>query len=119
MPFASLTQEQQDNVQALCAVARPLTGEFARLLEKFQAVVAGYSGNVETILGQLDNADVIPNATDLAGAQGMTKAELVNLIGYMIVACATPDGSSGSFNTNYHRSLYVKAAGAANLIVEG
>lgn len=116
MAFQDLTQEQQDAVQALSAIVRPLIGEFARLLEKFRAVVSGYVGNVETTLSALQNGDAIPNATDLAGAQSMTKAEFVTLVGYMIVACATPDGSSGSFNTNYHRSLYAKAAGPANLI---
>lgn len=116
MAFGDLTQEQQDSVQALCGMARPLAGELARVLEKFQAVVAYYSGNVETILALLDGADEIPNATGLVGAQAMTKTELVNLVGYLITASATADGASGSYNTNYHRALYAKACGPENLV---
>jgi hypothetical protein len=117
MAYADLTPEQKDAVQALCVVARPLAGELGRLLEKFQAVVAYYVGNVETILGELENDDSIPNTTGLTGAQALTKAELANLVGYLIVASATADGASGSYNTNYHRALYAKACGPGNLIV--
>lgn len=118
MAYADLTTEQKASVDAMLALVRPLSGELARLLEKFQAVVSYYSGNVETILGTLLDADAIPNQTGLAGAQSMTKAEVVTLVGYLITACATPDGSSGSYNTNFHRSLYAKAAGPDNLIQE-
>lgn len=117
MAYADLTTEHQSTLQASLQLVRPLSGELARLLEKFQAVVAGYSGNVETILSQLQADDVIPNLSSLAGAESLTKEQFVNLVGYMIVASATPDGSSGSLNTNYHRSLYARACGPANMIV--
>jgi len=116
MAYADLTTEQKDAVQALCQLVRPLSGEFGRLLEKFQAVVAYYTGNVETVLSELQLSDEIPNTSGLTGAQSLTKEQFVNLIGYMIVASATPDGSSGSLNTNYHRALYAKACGPSNLI---
>ena len=117
MAYADLTPEQKESVQALSQLVRPLSGELARLLEKFQAVVSYYVGNVETILGALQSSDEIPNASGLAGEQTLTKEQLVNLIGYMIVISATPDGASGSYNTNYHRALYAKACGPENLIV--
>jgi hypothetical protein len=117
MAYNDLTAEQKAAVDAMGVLVRPLTGELARLLEKFQAVVAGYTGNVETILGDLQASDAIPNTTGLTGAQSLTKEEFVNLVGYMIVMCATPDASSGSYNTNYHRALYAKACGPSNLIV--
>lgn len=117
MAYVDLTQEQKDAVQALCGTVRPLAGELARVLEKFQAAVAYYTGNVETILGELQSSDEIPNATGLTGAQSLTKSELANLVGYLIAASATADGSSGSYNTNYHRALYAKACGPGNLIV--
>lgn len=116
MAYAQLSDEQKAAVRALSNTVRPLAGEWARLLEKFQAVVAYYTGNVETILGELLATDEIPNATNLAGAQSLTKEQLVNLVGYMIVASATPDGSAGSYNTNYHRALYARACGPDNLI---
>ena len=89
MAYADLTTEQKASVQAMCQLVRPLSGELGRLLEKFQAVVAGYVGNVETILGELQASDVIPNQSGLAGAESLTKEQLANLIGYMIVASAT------------------------------
>jgi type III secretory pathway component EscT len=115
MAYADLTIEQKASVQALSQLVRPLAGELGRLLEKFQAVVSYYSGNVETILGELQSADLIPNETGLAGAQNMTKDQFVNLVGYMITAAATADGSP--MNSNYHRALYAQACGPANLIV--
>ena len=118
MAYADLTTEQKASVQSLLLLVRPLTGELARLLEKFQAVVAGYTGNVDTILTSLQATDAIPNTTDLAGAESLTKEQFVNLVGYMIVASATPDGSAGSLNTNYHRSLYARACGPVNLIAQ-
>ena len=117
MAYVDLTQAQKDSVQAMCLLVRPLSGELGRLLEKFQAVVSYYTGNVETILGDLQSSDEIPNATGLTGAQALTKEQLVNLVGYMITMCATPDASSGSYNTNYHRALYARACGPGNLIV--
>ena len=117
MAYNDLTAEQKQSVQAMCQLVRPLSGELGRLLEKFQAVVAYYSGNVESILAALQASDVVPNESGLAGAQNMTKEQLVNLVGYFITLCATPDGSSGSYNTNYHRALYAKACGPVNLIV--
>ena len=118
MAYADLTQAQKDSLQAMCLLVRPLSGELGRLLEKFQAVVAYYSGNVETILGELQASDLVPNESGLAGAQGLTKEQLVNLVGYFIVMCATADGASGSYNTNYHRALYAKACGPTNLLVD-
>lgn len=117
MAYADLTAEQKQSVQALCQLVRPLSGELGRLLEKFQAVVSYYSGNVESILSALQASDAIPNESGLAGAQSLTKEQLVNLVGYFIVMQATTDGSSGSYNTNYHRALYARACGPNNLIV--
>lgn len=116
MAYEDLTAAQKASVQALSAVVRPLAGELARLLEQFQAVVAYYSGNVETILAELQAADEIPNETGLAGAQALTKTQFANLVGYMVSASATADNAAGSYNTNYHRALYASACGPENMI---
>lgn len=117
MAYADLTTEQKESVQAMCQLVRPLSGELGRLLEKFQAVASYYTGNVETILTELQSSDAIPNTTGLSGAQELTKEQLANLVGYMLTMCATPDASSGSYNTDYHRALYAKACGPSNLLV--
>jgi hypothetical protein len=117
MTYDELTADQKAEVQALANLARPLAGELARLLEKFQAVVAGYVGNTENVLGLLGASDLVPNTSGLTGAESLTKEQMINLIGYMITASATADGASGSYNTNYHRALYALACGPGNLIV--
>jgi len=116
MTYEELTAEQQASIDALMAIVRPQAGTLARLLESFQAIVSQYTGNIETILNLIDAAEEIPNQTGLAGAQAMTRADVQTLIGYMTTAAATADGSDGSYNTNYHRSLYAKACGAVNMI---
>lgn len=116
MPFAELTPEQQAAVNECATQTRAIAGELARCLEHAQAVVSYYVGNVEGMLAGLDGADLIPNASGLSGAQGLTKTELVNLIGYLITASATGDGASGSYNTNYHRALYAKACGPGGIL---
>jgi type III secretory pathway component EscT len=115
MAYADLTTEQKASIQALSQLVRPLAGELGRLLEKFQAVVSYYSGNVETMLAELQSSDLIPNESGLTGAQDLTKEQFVNLVGYMITASATADGSA--MNSNYHRALYAKACGPNNLMV--
>lgn len=115
--YADLTDEQKATVQALANMARTTAGEIARLCNHCRAIANGYSGNVETMLGTISSgSEVIPNTTGLAGAQGLTKSELINLIGYMIVLSDPTDNASGSVNTNFHRGLYAKATGPVNLI---
>ena len=116
MAYIDLSDEDKAAIQAMATVARALAGELARVLEKIEAVVAYYTGNVETMLGKLAASDLIPNTSGLTGAQDMTKSELVNLVSYFITASARPDNSSGSYNTKYHRALYAKACGPENLI---
>lgn len=116
MLYSELTAEQKDEIQGLMNLARPLAGELARLLEKFQGVVSGYVGNTEDLIGLLDAGELIPNTTGLSGAEALTKEEAQNLIGYLIVASNTGDGVTGSYNSNYHRGLYSKAVGPGNII---
>lgn len=119
MAYADLTTEQKASVQALLQLVRPLTAEHIRTLEKMQAATAYYGGNVETILGELQNGDVIPNESGLAGAQSVTKSELVTQIGFFINASsnASVPNAEGSYNTAFHRALAAKLAGPDNLIV--
>ena len=115
--YAELTQEQKDSIQNLANMVRATAGEAARIGNHQQAIASGYNGNIENILALItSNDEIIPNSSSLSGAQSLTKIELVNLIGYCLSASAIPDGSTGSYNTNFHRSLYAKAAGPSNLI---
>lgn len=116
MDYEDLTTEQKAAVQALSNFVRAASGELARLANHGRAVANLYAGNVETILALLDNPDVIPNATGFSGAQPLTKEELVNLVGYLMVLSDTGDNVTGSYNSNFHRGLFAKAAGIGNLV---
>lgn len=115
--YADLTQEQKDTVQNLQSMARAVAGEIARLANHCRAIASDYSGNVENMLATITSgSEVIPKSDGLAGSQSLTKQELINLIGYCIVFSDPTDNAAGSYNTNYHRALYAKAAGPGNLI---
>lgn len=114
--FAELTDEQQAAVQQLAVAVRKFSGELARLGNHGRAVANLYAGNVENILSGVGDNDVIPNASGYANSQSLTKTELVNLIGYLMVLSDTGDNVSGSYNSNYHRGLYAKAAGVDNIV---
>ena len=115
MAYADLTDEQKASIQALSTFMRGLSSEWAKVLEKAQAISAYYTGNVETDIASLDSADVIPQTTGLVGAEPLTKADFTTLIGYFMVASNAADGASGSYNTPYHRALYSRACGPENV----
>jgi len=115
--YDDLTTEQKQAVQTLQTMARATAGEIARLANHCRAIASGYAGNVETMLGTITSgSEVIPKSDGLAGSQSLTKNELVNLIGYCLTLSDPTDNASGSYNSNYHRALYAKAAGPGNLI---
>lgn len=115
MPWSDLTPEERDAAQDLINFIRAESASIAKIGNHGRAVAGKYVGNVETILAKLQGSDLIPNGTGLAGAQSMTRQEVVNLIGYFLTISDTTDNAPGSYNTNYHRSLYAKAGGIGNL----
>ena len=115
MAYTDLTDEQKASIQALSTFMRGLSSEWAKLLEKSQAVAAYYSGNVETDIAGLQGSDLIPQTTGFAGAEAMTKDQFTTLAGYFIVVSNPADAASGSYNTPYHRALYAIACGPENV----
>lgn len=113
-----LTQQQRDEVLDLLAAQRDWAGAMARLGNLGRAIAAKYAGNVETTLASLD-AGEIPAYDAGQGQEPLTKADLLALVGYAIDSSATPDNSPGSYNTAYHRALYVRAAGLYNTLQQG
>lgn len=113
-----LTQGQRDEVTDLLKAQREWAGMMARLGNLGRAIAAKYSGNVETTLGAL-GAGEIPVYDASQGQEALTKQDLASLVGYAIDSSNTADGASGSYNTNYHRSLYVRAAGIYNTLQQG
>lgn len=122
MEFDALSADDKAAVLALVKLLRTVAMEFAKLGNHGRAVANGWAGNVESIVNTLAAEAVIPippdgpGATGLAGAQPLTKAQLTTLVGYAIDFSATTDNAAGSYNTNFHRGLYARAAGAVNTI---
>jgi len=115
--YDDLTTEQKATVQNLATMAKSTAGEIARLANHCRAITSGYSGNVETLLDTITSGtEVIPKSDGLAGSLSLTKNDLITLIGYCIVFSDPADNVTGSYNSNYHRALYAKAAGPGNLI---
>lgn len=116
--WGSLTQQQRDETAELLKAVRSHAGQVARAHALGRAITSKYVGNVETTLAGLD-AGEIPLYDASKGEEPLTKADLINLVGYAMTASETADGSAGSYYTNFHRSLYVKAAGLFNTLQQG
>lgn len=116
--WAQLTQGQRDEVADLIMAVREWSGMMARLANLGRAISAKYVGNVETTLSGLD-AGEIPISNPEQGQEALSKADLLSIVGYAIDSSQTTDGASGSYNTNYHRGLYVRAAGIYHTMQQG
>lgn len=109
MNFEDLTPEQQAILSEHVRMARAWAGEQARTNNHGQVLDTNYWSQVSAILALLDNGDVIPDGSGLAGAGTLTKADVVTLTSYI-------EGIMASYDTAPHRQMYAKAAGPSNLI---
>jgi hypothetical protein len=116
--WASLTQAQRDEVVQEIAAVREWSGMAARLHNLGRAIAAKWSGNVETTVASLDAGD-IPVYDAGLGQEALSKADLQTLAGYAIDYSVATDGATPSFNTPYHRALYVKAVGIYGTLQQG
>jgi hypothetical protein len=116
--WSELTQQQRDEILDLIKAQRDWSGAMARLGNLGRAIAAKYSGNVETTLASLD-AGEIPVYDATRGQEPLTKSELITLVGYAIDSSNTADGAAGSYNTGFHRALYVRAAGLYDTLQQG
>jgi hypothetical protein len=109
--WASKTPEEQAQVQAVLTPARALVGQFTQLLADANLIAAQWGNGASVIMGTVDNTELIPNASGLADAQSMTRANVVTMMNDITTISATAAGSSGSYFTDVKRALYVSAAG--------
>lgn len=119
MAWADLSQADKDKVSNLLKATREWAGMVARLGNLGRAIAQDYTGNVETVLGTLGSAELIPLNDSAQGQEQLTKSQLVDLIGYAITESVTTDAAPGSYNTDYHRAQYVRAAGLYNTLQQG
>jgi hypothetical protein len=108
MAYADLTTEQKQSVDDFMAMVRPFCGELARVHNHGAAAFTQYWATISTIMGELQDADEIPNKTGLAGAVGVTKAQVAVILAWM--------ESLATINSESNRQLMAKACGGVNLI---
>jgi len=108
MAYADLTTEQKQIIDDFMLLMRPWCGELARVHNHGAAMYTQYWATVSAVMGELENTDVIPNKTGLAGASGITKAQIGSILVWQ-EAIAT-------INSEANRQLMAAAAGGGNLI---
>lgn len=109
MAYADLTTEQKAELQEWLSVVRPMMGELARINNHFQVAKDAHASHVGDILGELVDADDIPNTSGLSGATAVSKAELG-------VILTDANAILTTYDTDAKRQMYTKFAGAANLL---
>ena len=73
-----------------------------------------YWGQQSALFAKLDDADVIPDGTGLAGAASLTKAEVVSLMSE-ITEMGDPAAATFPMNSQARRNKYVDAIGGTNM----
>jgi hypothetical protein len=80
--YADLTDEQKSIVRDQVNQLRALSGQIARTIVqgKVVQIAVDADGGLRDIVTSLDNGEVVPNESGLAGAQSLSKADLANLV---------------------------------------
>ena len=108
--FNELTAEQQATIQHYVDILiRPVMGEFARLLNHFDATNSDYNAQSSAAIALLDTSAEIPDKSGLSGTAVLDKEMVISMTSYV-------QNSLTSYNSAAHRQNYVKAAGAENTI---
>ena len=102
--YDSLTPEQKANFGIYDQFMRGVVSSLMKVSKGADAETMNQFAidQIDQVLGTLDDAEVIPNSTDLGGAQDLTVAEFKTLQAFLRGLVATKDGN---------RALLVKAAG--------
>ena len=107
--FSELTAEQQGIVAEYTRQQRAMVGEFARLLNRFEALDNMYDGQVTAAWASLGNADIIVDGSGLAGISQLTKAEVASIATAVQAILST-------YQTGALRQLYTRMAGMVNVL---
>ena len=105
--YASLSTEDQAIVQNTVNLIRAGSGEMARVFNHLKAVAD--DTNAVNLVLSIDAGDTIPNTSGLAGADDMTRTEMVTLYNLLDAIRATED-------TAGFRAQASKAAGINALL---
>lgn len=116
--WANLDQEDRDAIASVLSLSRDFSGMLARLANLGLTINAAVGGDITAFLSGL-NAGDIPVYDAASGEQVLSKADLINIVGYAQAISNTGDNVPGSYNSNFHRSLFVRAAGPYNTLQQG
>lgn len=108
MAFNELTPEQQATLADYVRLLRAWCGEQARTNNHADALNSQYA-QVQSILAELQSADMVTDGSGLSGAMSLTKDEITSLTAHF-------QGVLTSTNDLGHRQMWAKAAGPSNLI---
>ena len=106
--FSDLTSEQQDAIEQFEITARPGSGTLFRFLNKVD-IMKPTLGPLKALLGSLDAGAIIPLHGGLAGAQPLTKEQMLEII-------TTMESLLTDYYTDSLRALATASAGPANLL---
>ena len=105
----ALTPEQQGIVAEYTRQQRAVVGEFARLLNKMEALDNMYDGQVTAAWATLADSDIIADGSGLAGVSALSKGEVASIADAMQAILTAYQGEA-------LRQLYVKMAGLVNTL---
>ena len=90
---------------------RSVCGEIAKLMNHLDALKIEYQGtqnNTDGNTSKIASGDIIPNSSGRAGAEDVTKVELLVIAGVMVDLL--------DYNTEQHRAAYARMCGETGLV---
>lgn len=91
--YASLSAEDQGIVQNTTNLIRGCAGEMAKIWNKIKAIAD--DSNATGLVTSLDANEIIPDTSNLAGADDLTRTEVVNLY-TLLNAIRTTNDTAGN-----------------------
>jgi len=108
--YASLSDSDKSVVQNTIQLIRSVSGSTGRAFNTMQAIAD--DTNAIALITSIDAGETIPNQSGLAGADDMTRAELV-------AVWTTLNAMKTTYDTPTNRAAWSKACGATNLLSNG
>lgn len=107
--YSELTPQDQAVVQNTVNLVRASVGEMARIWNKIKGIAD--DTNAIALVSSVDAGDTIPNTSSLAGADDMTRTEVVAMYNLL-------NGIRTTHDTAPNRAAMSKAAGI-NAMIDG
>lgn len=109
MKYSDLSPDQKNSIQDFLKLLRPAAIQFASSAHRASLLGASFDNQVQPVLDLLDAGEEIPNTTNLAGAEGLLKEEVVEL-------SQDVQDIGDAFSTPGKQAIYLKACGLNSLV---